>query len=91
MKLVQKLCEMAKQSEKRQEELQSQFCSENQAAQGDNGMRQRQRQQKTIQAENKALCDRLETTKSTVPSVAQTARSYRCHTAMLTRLRRARQ
>mmetsp|Transcript_62523 Transcript_62523/g.116235 ORF Transcript_62523/g.116235 Transcript_62523/m.116235 type:complete len:335 (-) Transcript_62523:77-1081(-) len=91
MKLVQKLCEMAEQSEKRQANLHSQILSENQVVKEVGGARQRQRQQKTIEAENKALHSRLETTKSMIPSVAQTAQAYRCHTAMLLRLRRIRQ
>lgn len=88
VRLVQKLCDVARQSEKRQEAI-----SARPDPAGASVLKfkpQRMKRQQAIFADNLALLHRLESVRSVVPSASQAVESHSRHRALAARLSRSR-
>ncbi|CAK9069830.1 unnamed protein product [Durusdinium trenchii] len=88
VRLVQKLCDVARQSEKRQEAISAR--SDPAGASVLKFKPQRMKRQQAIFADNLALLHRLETVRSVVPSASQAVESHSRHRAIAARLSRSR-
>lgn len=87
-RLVQKLCEVARDSDRRQVKI-GEYRESPEATSLNEPLRRRQKM--TIDAENRAMLRRLEGARAMVPSAVQSARSYNQHhnlTKNMSRIRR---
>mmetsp|Transcript_46312 Transcript_46312/g.110223 ORF Transcript_46312/g.110223 Transcript_46312/m.110223 type:complete len:341 (-) Transcript_46312:102-1124(-) len=90
LKLVHRLCELARQADKRKDDILSPPADEQRVAKAELTSRLRQQKQTNIEAENKALVKRLASMKPVIPTSTQAATAYRRHTALISRLTRVR-
>eukprot|EP00434_Breviolum_minutum_P017265 symbB.v1.2.015241.t1/scaffold1132.1/size136097/12 len=88
VRLVQKLCDVARESEKRQEAISAR--SDPAGASLLKFKPQRMKRQQAIFADNLALLHRLESVRSVVPSASQAVESHSRHRAIAARLSRSR-
>mmetsp|Transcript_78515 Transcript_78515/g.139237 ORF Transcript_78515/g.139237 Transcript_78515/m.139237 type:complete len:605 (-) Transcript_78515:47-1861(-) len=87
-RLVQKICDVARQSEKRQIQIAS--VAQRDSSDASAQEKRRRREQKALDLENAALLRRLENVKSELPLAVQSARNHDRHLANAARMSRFR-